>query len=135
MCLSTVVVTEEEKLVLTFTDVFGFVGGFFTLATLIFVQLFGESTRRPWGIVQSLYCCGIKRSIQNTLYDHLKGHIPFADKGIHLEFPPERIEDRINAIEQRHKALELFLQDYVINVDFLYNNEYSKIKNVEILKN
>ncbi|CAG8703074.1 1185_t:CDS:2, partial [Scutellospora calospora] len=57
VCLSTVVVTEEERLVLTFSDVFGFVGGFFTLATLIFVQLFGESTRRPWGIVQSLYCC------------------------------------------------------------------------------
>ncbi|CAG8511042.1 376_t:CDS:1, partial [Scutellospora calospora] len=48
---------------------------------------------------------------------------------------------RINAIEQRHKALELFLQDYVTNVDFLYSNdvnsrfyEYSKIKNDEILK-
>ncbi|RIB21709.1 hypothetical protein C2G38_2034149 [Gigaspora rosea] len=101
----------------------------------------GETIRSPWGIVQSLSCCGIKKRVQNVLYEHLKEQIPFADEGIHLEHPPERIEDRINAIEQRHKALEFLLQDYVINVNILYDKDidnrfykHSKIKTNKLLK-
>ncbi|CAG8573621.1 4806_t:CDS:2 [Gigaspora margarita] len=101
----------------------------------------GESIRNPWGIIQSLPCCGIKKRVQNVLYQHLKEQIPFADEGIHLEYPPERIEDRINAIEQRHKALEFLLQDYVVNVNILYDKDidnrfykHSKIKNDKLLK-
>ncbi|CAG8617651.1 25160_t:CDS:2 [Gigaspora rosea] len=140
-CASNMVETEEEKLILTFFDVFGFVGGLFTLAASINIFLFGETIRSPWGIVQSLSCCGIKKRVQNVLYEHLKEQIPFADEGIHLEHPPERIEDRINAIEQRHKALEFLLQDYVINVNILYDKDidnrfykHSKIKTNKLLK-
>ncbi|KAF0488241.1 hypothetical protein F8M41_022400 [Gigaspora margarita] len=140
-CASNTVETEEEKLILTFFDVFGFVGGLFTLAASIIIFLFGESIRNPWGIVQSLPCCGIKKRVQSVLYQHLKEQIPFADEGIHLEYPPERIEDRINAIEQRHKALEFLLQDYVVNVNILYDKDidnrfykHSKIKNDKLLK-
>ncbi|CAG8727149.1 15853_t:CDS:2, partial [Gigaspora margarita] len=127
-CLSTVVETETEKLVLTLLDVFGFFGGLFTLITTIFVILFGENKKNPWGIVQFISCCGIKQSIQNSLYDSFKGQIPFTDKGARLDCPPQQVEDRISALEQRHKALELFLQDYVVNVNILYdkNGENSK---------
>ncbi|CAG8739133.1 13645_t:CDS:2, partial [Gigaspora rosea] len=135
-CASTTVETEEERLILTFFDVFGFVGGLITLVASINLFLFGETVKNPWGIVQSLPCCGIKRRVQNVLYDYMKEQIPFADEGSHLEHHPERIEDRISAIEQRHKALEFLLQDYVVNVNILYDKDinsrfykYSKIKN------
>ncbi|CAG8680427.1 23937_t:CDS:2 [Dentiscutata erythropus] len=65
----------------------------------------------------------IKQKTQNSLYDYLKDQIPFADEGVHLDYPPAKIEDRMSAIEQRHKALELFLQDYVVNVNILYDKD------------
>ncbi|CAG8584632.1 6978_t:CDS:2, partial [Cetraspora pellucida] len=140
-CASTTVITEEEKLVLTLFDVFGFVGGLFTLATTINIFLFGEPTKNPWGIVQSFPCCGIKNRVRTILYEHLKDQIPFADEGVHLDHPPERVDDRLNAIEQRHKALEFFLRDYVVNVNILFDKDvsnkfynYSKIENDKILK-
>ncbi|CAG8449023.1 9176_t:CDS:2 [Dentiscutata heterogama] len=132
-CASTTIETEEERLILTLLDVFGFVGGLFTLATSINIFLFGENTKNPWGIVQTLSCCGIKKRVQNILYEHLKDQIPFADEGAHLDYPPEKIEDRISAIEQRHKALEFLLRDYVVNVNILRDNDidnrFYKFKN------
>ncbi|CAG8783779.1 22115_t:CDS:2, partial [Dentiscutata erythropus] len=132
-CGSTTIETEEERLILTLFDVFGFVGGLFTLATSINIFLFGENTKNPWGIVQSISCCGIKKRVQNILYEHLKDQIPFADDGAHLDYPPEKLEDRISAIEQRHKALEFLLRDYVVNVNILRDNEidnrFYKFKN------
>ncbi|KAF0557672.1 hypothetical protein F8M41_012805 [Gigaspora margarita] len=122
-CLSTIVETDSEKLILTLLDVFGFIGGLFTLLTSIFVILFGQNKRSPWGILHFLSCCSIKQKTQNSLYDYLKDQIPFADEGVHLDYPPAKIEDRISAIEQRHKALELFLQDYVVNVNILYDKD------------
>ncbi|CAG8597762.1 28_t:CDS:2 [Racocetra fulgida] len=79
-------------------------------------------------------------NFQNILYDHLKDQIPFADEGVHLEYPPEKVEDRLKALEQRHKALEFLLQDYVVNVNILFDKDvnnkfykYSKTKNNKLL--
>ncbi|CAG8752317.1 24277_t:CDS:1, partial [Racocetra persica] len=88
-----------------------------------------ETTKNPWGIIQSLSCCGIKKKVRNILYDHLKDQIPFADEGVHLDYPPERVEDRLTAIEQRHKALEFLLQDYVVNVNILFDKDFNRIHN------
>lgn len=75
----------------------------------------GADTLRPWGIVQ-LYCCGFSRLTQKKLGKALP-IIPFfdtsyADPSTHNLSLAEKNELRI-------KCLELFLQEYVVDVQYL----------------
>jgi hypothetical protein len=93
---------------------------------MIYINLFlcfftGANTLRPWGAVQS-YCCGFSRLTQKKLKDTLPT-VPF--------FDDLRTKDQINSINslslvEQHKlllsklnSLELFLQEYVVDVQYL----------------
>jgi hypothetical protein len=85
----------------------------------------GADALRPWGIVQ-LYCCGFSRLTQRKLKKTLP-IIPFFDTtSTNIKDPPslndlsiaEKIE-LIPLLQSRIDSLELFLQEYVVDVHYL----------------
>uniref|UniRef100_U9SRW1 Uncharacterized protein n=1 Tax=Rhizophagus irregularis (strain DAOM 181602 / DAOM 197198 / MUCL 43194) TaxID=747089 RepID=U9SRW1_RHIID len=78
------------------------------------------NTLRPWGAVQS-YCCGFSRSTQKKLKDALP-IIPFFDTTHNDNFKnysPDRELSLAERNELRISGLELFLQEYVVDVHYL----------------
>ncbi|GBC04955.1 hypothetical protein RclHR1_05970012 [Rhizophagus clarus] len=97
----------------------GLMGGAWGLAAAIYALLFGADTLRPWGVVQ-LYCCGFSRLTQGKLKKTLP-IIPFFDAS-HIgteDHPPNHDLSLAEKNELRIKSLELFLQEYVVDVHYL----------------
>ncbi|RGB23703.1 hypothetical protein C1646_774138 [Rhizophagus diaphanus] len=91
------------------------------LAAAIYTLLFGADTLRPWGIVQ-MYCCGFPHLTQRKLKKTLP-IIPFFDTHIDTEANhdlsmAEKVE-LIPLLQSRIDSLELFLQEYVVDVYYL----------------
>ncbi|RIA80029.1 hypothetical protein C1645_19472 [Glomus cerebriforme] len=76
---------------------------------------FGTDTLRPWGIVQ-LYCCRFSRLTRNKLKKSLP-IIPFFDKS----YSDIKNQNDLSLAELQSSinSLELFLQDYVVDVNYL----------------
>ena len=83
----------------------------------------GADILRPWGIVQS-HCCGFSRMTQNKLKKTLP-IIPFYNT---LNLDTANSKDAFSLAEQneliplilsRIDGLELFLQEYVVDVRYL----------------
>ncbi|CAB4416561.1 unnamed protein product [Rhizophagus irregularis] len=96
--------------------------GAWGLAAAMYSLLFGADTIRPWGIVQS-YCYGFSRLTRRKLKETLP-IIPFYDKSYtdanHDLSLDEKIE-LIPLLQSRIDSLELFLREYVVDVNYLDN--------------
>ncbi|RIA90348.1 hypothetical protein C1645_823483 [Glomus cerebriforme] len=121
--INTVQVDREVR-THTYLGSLGLIGGAWGLGAAIYAFLFGADTLRPWGAVH-LYCCGFSRAAQNKLKNALP-IIPFFDtsdpktkehpkKGLSLAEQNELLSWALSRID----VLELFLQEYVIDVQFL----------------
>ncbi|RGB29339.1 hypothetical protein C1646_766736 [Rhizophagus diaphanus] len=104
----------------TYLSGIGLLGGAWGLAAAMYSLLFGADTIRPWGIVQS-YCYGFSRLTRRKLKETLP-IIPFYEKSYtdanhDLSFD-EKIE-LIPLLQSRIDSLELFLREYVVDVNYL----------------
>ncbi|CAB5382109.1 unnamed protein product [Rhizophagus irregularis] len=100
----------------------GLIGGAWGLAAAIYSWLFGADTLRPWGVVQS-YCCGFSRLTQKKLRTTLPT-IPFfntinPDVKNHPSKYALSLTEQNKLILERIDSLELFLQEYVVDVHYL----------------
>ncbi|CAB5360068.1 unnamed protein product [Rhizophagus irregularis] len=110
---------DKELRTHTYLSVLGLIGGAWGLAAAIYTFLFGANILQPWGAVQS-HCCGFSRLTQNKLKDSLP-IVPFSDD-------PKTKNHQINSLSlaeqnklflSRLNSLELFLQEYVVDVQYL----------------
>ncbi|CAB4416567.1 unnamed protein product [Rhizophagus irregularis] len=106
----------------TFLGGVGLIGGAWGLAAAIYSLLFGADTLRPWGVVQS-YCCGFSRLTQKKLRTTLPT-IPFfntinPDIKNHPSKHALSLTEQNKLILERIDSLELFLQEYVVDVHYL----------------
>ncbi|CAG8676020.1 6337_t:CDS:2 [Rhizophagus irregularis] len=115
---SNTIQIDKELRTHTYLSGLGLIGGAWGLAAAIYTFLFGANILQPWGAVQS-HCCGFSRLTQNKLKDSLPT-VPFSDD--------PNTKDQINSLslaEQnklfllRLNSLELFLQEYVVDVQYL----------------
>ncbi|CAB4495216.1 hypothetical protein RhiirA5_412878 [Rhizophagus irregularis] len=118
---SNTIQIDKEVRARTYLNGMGLIGGAWGLAAAIYTLLFGADTLRPWGIVQ-MYCCGFPRLTQRKLKKTLP-IIPFFDTHIDTEANhdlsmAEKIE-LIPLLQSRIDSLELFLQEYVVDVYYL----------------
>ncbi|RIA84945.1 hypothetical protein C1645_831519 [Glomus cerebriforme] len=100
----------------------GLIGGAWGLAAALYGLLFGADALRPWGLVQS-YCCGFSRKTQKHLGDSLP-IIPFFDTSeLNTKHHPSKhalsLTEQNELILSRIDSLELFLQEYVVDVRYL----------------
>ncbi|RGB28215.1 hypothetical protein C1646_768108 [Rhizophagus diaphanus] len=106
----------------TYLGGIGLIGGAWGLAAAVYALLFGADTLRPWGVVQS-YCCGFSRLTQKELGKALPT-IPFFDT-INPDIKNHPSKHALSLAEQnkliltRIDSLELFLQEYVVDVHYL----------------
>ncbi|CAI2164430.1 5934_t:CDS:2 [Funneliformis geosporum] len=105
---------ETEQRTRTFFRFFGLVGGAWGLAAVFYAALFGVDLIRPWGCVQ-FYCCGLR----NSTYNKLKKTLPIIPLINSSESPPPSSGDV--ALQQRVEAIEVFLREYVVDVNYLEN--------------
>ncbi|CAG8598639.1 8112_t:CDS:2 [Rhizophagus irregularis] len=111
---------DKEVRSKTYLSGLGLIGGAWGLMAAVYAFLFGANTLRPWGAVQS-YCCGFSRSTQKKLKDALP-IIPFFDTTHNDNFKnysPDRELSLAERNELRISGLELFLQEYVVDVHYL----------------
>ncbi|CAB4402326.1 unnamed protein product [Rhizophagus irregularis] len=100
----------------------GLIGDAWGLAAAVYAFLFGADMSRPWGVVQS-YCCGFPRSTQKKLTTTLPT-IPFFNT-INPDIKNRPSKHALSLAEQneliltRIDSLELFLQEYVVDVHYL----------------
>ncbi|RIA80025.1 hypothetical protein C1645_839419 [Glomus cerebriforme] len=124
---------DREVRTHTYLGGLGLMGGAWGLATAIYAMLFGVDTLRPWGIVQS-YCCGFSRLTKNKLKNTFP-IIPFFSKSYldnknHLSKFDLSLDEKIELVsilQSRIDSLELFLQEYVVDVNYL-NGIWDKSK-------
>ncbi|GBC04953.1 hypothetical protein RclHR1_05970010 [Rhizophagus clarus] len=121
---SNTIQVDKEVRTHTYLNGLGLIGGAWGLAAAIYTLLFGADTLRPWGIVQ-MYCCGFSRLTQKKLKKTLP-IIPFFDTNIDTKDHPSiqglSIDEKIELIpllQSRIDSLELFLQEYVVDVYYL----------------
>ena len=79
----------------------------------------GTDGIRPWGLVQNLP--HIRRKARSALHNSLSPNIPFTGSVLSKDL---LIDEKVAAIEQKQLALELFLKEYVVNVN---NIAYDKM--------
>ncbi|RGB23699.1 hypothetical protein C1646_774134 [Rhizophagus diaphanus] len=111
---------DKEVRSKTYLSGLGLIGGAWGLMAAVYAFLYGANTLRPWGAVQS-YCCGFSRSTQKKLKNALP-IIPFFDTTHNDNFKnysPDRELSLAERNELRISGLELFLQEYVVDVHYL----------------
>ncbi|RIA84954.1 hypothetical protein C1645_741947 [Glomus cerebriforme] len=121
---TNLVQVDREVRTHTYLSGLGLIGGAWGLAAAVYAFLFGADTLRPWGIVQS-YCCGFSRVTQKKLRVVLPA-IPFFDtlnpspinhaQNHYADLP---LAKQNELILSRIDSLELFLQEYVVDVQYL----------------
>ncbi|CAG8639111.1 7657_t:CDS:2 [Paraglomus brasilianum] len=109
---SYIVITETENSDLTVSDFLSAVGGIYTFAMGIYLFLFGSDEMSPWGLIQNLPCARYK--VRSALYQSLRPNIPFSGPILSNDLS---VDQKFEAMEKRHLALELFLKEYVVSVD------------------
>ncbi|RIA90353.1 hypothetical protein C1645_823489 [Glomus cerebriforme] len=111
---NNIVQVDKEVRSHTYLGGLGLVGGAWGLAAAIYAFLFGADALRPWGAVH-LYCCGFSRSAQRR-FRNASSNIPFFDTS-----DPNTLSlaEQNRLLRSRIDSLELFLQEYVIDVQFL----------------
>ncbi|RIA84959.1 hypothetical protein C1645_831534 [Glomus cerebriforme] len=119
-----IVQVDKEIRTQTYLGGMGLIGGAWGLAVALYGILFGADTLRPWGLVQ-LYCCGFSRATQKKLKTTLPV-VPFFDSSNpdNKHYPALPLAKKN---ELRIDGLELFLQEYVVDVSYL-----DKIRNLNI---
>ncbi|CAG8508203.1 7363_t:CDS:2 [Paraglomus brasilianum] len=110
--------TETEISNLTIMDAISNVGGIYAAALVIYRFLYGTDGIRPWGLVQNLP--HIRRKARSALHNSLSPNIPFTGSVLSKDL---LIDEKVAAIEQKQLALELFLKEYVVNVDNIIHDQ------------
>ncbi|CAG8466875.1 4881_t:CDS:2 [Paraglomus brasilianum] len=122
---SYMVETETETPNLSIIDLFSAVGGIYAATIATYRCLYGADKIDPWGWVQNFPC--IRYRVRSALRDSLSPNIPFTNTVLTKDCS---IDEKVIAIEQRQLALELFLREYVVNVD---NGVYGKIAAMSVV--
>ncbi|CAB4386960.1 unnamed protein product [Rhizophagus irregularis] len=118
----SVIQVDKEVRSKTYLSGLGLMGGAWGLTVAVYAFLFGADTLRPWGAVQ-LYCCGFSRLTRKKLKTTLPT-IPFFDTmDLNTKNHPSRhalsLAEQNELILARIDSLELFLQEYVVDVRYL----------------
>ncbi|CAB4495227.1 hypothetical protein RhiirA5_412867 [Rhizophagus irregularis] len=118
----SVIQVDKEVRSKTYLSGLGLMGGAWGLTVAVYTFLFGADTLRPWGAVQ-LYCCGFSRLTRKKLKTTLPT-IPFFDTmDLNTKNHPSRhalsLAEQNELILARIDSLELFLQEYVVDVRYL----------------
>ncbi|CAG8821774.1 8270_t:CDS:2, partial [Cetraspora pellucida] len=107
----------------------GLFGGAFGLITSFYALLFGADTIKPWGLVQK-HLFKVNQIVKDKLLVTLES-MPFIS---HLTNDTNDLKDEIliNQLEKRLDLLQLFLRDYVVNVQYLEKIQQSNIVTNEV---
>ncbi|CAG8620936.1 9012_t:CDS:2 [Paraglomus brasilianum] len=111
--------TETEITNLSVIDVLSNVGGIYVIAIAIYRFLYGTNEISPWGLIQNLPY--IRHRVRSVLHNSLSPNIPFTGSALSKDLSAD---EKVVAIEQRQLVLELFLKEYVVNVN---NIAYDKM--------
>ncbi|CAG8548122.1 19346_t:CDS:2 [Gigaspora margarita] len=100
----------------------GLFGGVFGLVTSFYALLFGTGAIKPWGLVQR-HLFKVNQIVQDKLLSTLES-MPIIS---HLTHDTNDLDDdlSIEKLEKRLDLLQLFLRDYVVNVQYLENIQQS----------
>ncbi|RIA84951.1 hypothetical protein C1645_808518 [Glomus cerebriforme] len=115
---TNIVQVDKELRTHTYLSGLGLIGGAWGLGAALYGLLFGADALKPWGLVQS-YCCGFSYKTRKELKKTLP-IIPFYDSSSPIiKNNPERKLSLAEQNELRIYSLELFLQEYVVDVRYL----------------
>ncbi|CAG8809088.1 9908_t:CDS:2, partial [Dentiscutata erythropus] len=113
---SFVVEVDTDQKAKTALNILGLFGGAFGILTSFYALLFGVKSIQPWGLVQRTVFKHNKPA-QNKLLTTLES-LQFLD---HLNNDKDNLEDQLSTkkLKKRLDSLQLFLRDYVVNVQYL----------------
>ncbi|KAF0550198.1 hypothetical protein F8M41_024944 [Gigaspora margarita] len=116
------IINAFEKMFKTVLSSLGLFGGVFGLVTSFYALLFGTGAIKPWGLVQR-HLFKVNQIVQDKLLSTLES-MPFIS---HLTHDTNDLDDdlSIEKLEKRLDLLQLFLRDYVVNVQYLENIQQS----------
>ncbi|CAG8542896.1 9398_t:CDS:2 [Paraglomus brasilianum] len=132
---SYMITTEVEKSNLTLLDVLSGLGGMYSLIVAFYGLLYGAKAVVPWGCVQRINLkfigCNFRKLVLNKLDPiavwverHKDNEDESVKRNVVIENATDVFSNKINEIEKRQEALELFLQNYV--VDMTFYTDYDK---------
>ncbi|CAG8511841.1 15568_t:CDS:2 [Funneliformis caledonium] len=116
---------ETERRIRTLLGVFGIVGGASSIAMALYTFLFGANLFRPWGYTQA-YCCGLSYRTYNKLKNSFPV-LPLVNSSSLMTKPNPSLQD-IKELQDRLNSLEMFLKEYVIDVNYLEKSEKMDLK-------
>ncbi|KAF0550176.1 hypothetical protein F8M41_024923 [Gigaspora margarita] len=115
-----IVHVETEKRTKTILSSLGLIGGIWGFAATIYAILFGTIPIKPWGLIQK-YGFKINKSVQVKLKDTL-GFIPLVQR-------PKTNNLNNYELKRRLDSLQLFLTEYVVDVQYLKEIYKANINN------
>ncbi|KAG9287129.1 hypothetical protein G9A89_001023 [Geosiphon pyriformis] len=107
---------ESEERSHTILGSLGLIGGAWILAIGIYTILFGSNALRPFGFIQS-HCCGLARKTKQNLANISPILSFFQTSKNENEVKSLSGEKLTLHLQQRVSALELFLKEYVVNIE------------------
>ncbi|CAG8536688.1 14661_t:CDS:2 [Ambispora leptoticha] len=121
---SFIVEIETEVFTLTVTDIISAFGGFNNSIKAFYVILFGAGLISPWGCIQSFP--GVKKNVKKEFRKDLVRIFPKDDeKTLKEDYLKQGLyylkedDEKLKELEKRHEELELFLKEYVVDIDKL----------------
>ncbi|CAG8716366.1 196_t:CDS:2 [Racocetra persica] len=124
---STINIKPKSFIVQVSTSL-GLFGGLFGLITSFYALLFGASAIKPLGLVQR-HLFKVKRIVQDNLIITFES-MPFISHLIHDTNGLKEDEISTEQLEKRLDLLQLFLRDYVVNVQYLEKIQQSNTSNI-----
>ncbi|RIB24994.1 hypothetical protein C2G38_567995 [Gigaspora rosea] len=119
---SFIVQVDTDQRLKTVLNSLGLFGGAFGLVTSFYALLFGTGAIKPWGLVQR-HLFKVNRIVQDKLLSTLES-MTFIS---HLTHDTDDLKEDLSTekLEKRLDLLQLFLRDYVVNVEYLENIQKS----------
>ncbi|CAG8633899.1 15235_t:CDS:2 [Dentiscutata heterogama] len=120
---SFIVQVDTDQRLKNVLNSLGLFGGAFGLITSFYTLLFGTGVIKPWGFVQR-HLFKVNKIVQNKLVNTLES-MPFIS---HLTHDADNFKDDLSVekLEKRLDLLQLFLRDYVVNVQYLEKIQQSE---------
>ncbi|CAG8581893.1 4551_t:CDS:2 [Paraglomus occultum] len=137
---SYMITTEIEKSSMTLLDVITGLGGLYSLIVAFYGLLYGSKAIVPWGYVQRINLNFVGCNVRKLVREKLDPIVVWVER--HKDDPDENVKktgltenavdvlsNKINEIERRQEALELFLQNYVVDMTFCDKRVFTRDTN------
>ncbi|RIB29262.1 hypothetical protein C2G38_1198838 [Gigaspora rosea] len=121
---------ETEQRSHTILNSLGLIGGAWSLAILAYKLLFGDDAIRPFGLIQKRGYFYERTQKKLTKFLSTFPLIQLSDSSNNIDDVFDDNESRVNHLERKINDLELFLRDYVVEVQQL-DKAYKNTENAK----